>query len=127
MADKSPTDPMAAMHEAMAQFEQRLDSMSNTFFNTEQFAQGAGTATGLGAQMQKGMGDLMSRQLGMFNMPSRDDVTALGERMMQMDERLIRIEEMVSALAAQAAPAKTSGPPRTRKPPAKKSQKSSKK
>jgi hypothetical protein len=59
--------------------------------------------------MQKGVADHMSRQLAWFNMPSRGDVAAIGERLMVMENRLARIEAVLSRLAP---PVKTAPAPR---------------
>lgn len=122
MADKNLSDPMDAMRKAMGDLETRFDEMSKAVFGTDAFARTTGAATELGAKMQKGVSDQMSKNLEFFNMPSRGDITAIGERLMTMDERLVRIEETLARLA----PDETStspGPPRTRKPPAKKAAK----
>ena len=62
----------------------------------------------------------MARQLAMFNMPSREDVEQLGERLLTMDDRLVRIEEMLKRLdAGTVEAARKPMPPRTKKPAAK--------
>ena len=62
----------------------------------------------------------MGRQLELYNMPSREDITALGERIMEMETRLIRIEDMLQQALPTPQSEKRSGPPRTKKPAAKK-------
>ncbi len=49
----------------------------------------------------------MARQLAMFNMPSREDIEALGERLISMDDRLVRIEETLKRMAPSATHQKT--------------------
>ncbi len=117
MADSK--DPMDTIRKAMGDLETRFDEMSKAIFGTDAFARSSGAATELGAKVQKGLSDQMSKNLEFFNMPSRADVTAIGERLMTMDDRLVRIEEILSRIAPPAdRPA--SGPKRTRKSPAKK-------
>ena len=121
MADQS-TDPMDTIRKAMGDLEARFDEMSKAVFGTDAFAKASGAATEMGTKVQKGMSDQMSKNLEFFNMPSRADVTALGERLMTMDDRLVRIEDALARIAPPEAK-KTGGPKRTRKPPAKKTSK----
>ena len=117
MADK--IDPMDAMRKAMGDLESRFDEMAKAVFGTDAFAKASGTATDIGVKAQKQMAGQMSRNLEFFNMPSREDVTAIGERLMTIDDRLIRIEAALEKLVPPESKA-ASGPKRTRKPPAKK-------
>ncbi|NNC73618.1 MAG: hypothetical protein HKN78_12185 [Sphingomonadaceae bacterium] len=119
MADD--TDPMDSIRKAMGDLEGRFDEMAKAVFGTDAFAETSHRATELGAKVQRGMSDQMSKNLAFFNMPSREDVTAIGERLMTMDERLVRIEDALARLAPSER--KTTGPKRTRKPPAKKASK----
>ncbi|MBY0422627.1 MAG: hypothetical protein K2Q06_10005 [Parvularculaceae bacterium] len=71
------------------------------------------------ARAQKGLNDHWARQLAFFNMPSREDIEAIGDRLMSMDARLARMEEALARLAGPAAKPVRSGPARTKKPPTK--------
>ena len=75
----------------------------------------------LGSLMQ----EHMSRQLARLNMPSRDDIAALGKRMMEVDERLIRIEDKLQNMEPRNEMRDQSQtrkrPPRTKRPDTKKS------
>lgn len=125
MADQKSSDPIDVIRKAMGDLESRFDEMSNKIFNTELFARTSGAGAELGAKMQKGMADQMSKNLEFFNMPSRGDIGAIGERLMSMDARLERIEDTLARLAPPDTKA-ASGPPRTRKAPAKKTAKKKK-
>lgn len=117
-------DPVS---EAIAKLEERVDMIATSLMGTEEFARTANLASNVQMRMQKGMSTHMARQLAMFNMPSRDDITSLGERMMSVDERLVRIEEMLQRMApAPAASERAAQPPRTRKPKAKAAKKTAK-
>jgi hypothetical protein len=98
-------DPGDALRNAASELESRVDTIANALMGTEEFADAAGFAS----QMQKGVADHMSRQLAWFNMPSRGDVAAIGERLMVMENRLARIEAVLSRLAP---PVKTAPAPR---------------
>ena len=120
MANNNLSDPLDGLRKAMADLETRFDEMSKAIFGTDAFAKGANTASDLGAKVQQNVSEQMRRNLSFFNMPSREDVTALGERMMAIDDRLARIEDKLDKLAPAPAKKTASGPPRTRKAPAKK-------
>ena len=82
---------------------------------TNEFAGAANAASQIQLRMKKGVSDHMGRQLALFNMPSREDISSIGERLMTMDERLIRIETLLARLAPPAVPP-AGRPARTRKP-----------
>jgi hypothetical protein len=105
---------------AISELESKVDMIATALLETDEFARAANTANSLSLRLQKGIAGQMARRMAVFNMPSRDDVIALGERLMVMDERLVRIEEALAALAPPAQAVRRAGPPRTRKPPAKK-------
>lgn len=87
---------------------------------TEEFAGAANLASKLQLRAQKGMNDHMARQLAFFNMPSREDIALIGERLLSMDDRLVRIEATLARLAGPAPqPSGAARPPRTKKPPPK--------
>ncbi|MEQ9663615.1 MAG: hypothetical protein RLN87_13835 [Parasphingopyxis sp.] len=116
---ENKSDPMDMLRKAMADLEQRFDEMGRAIFGTDAFAKSTHRATELSTKVQQATSDQMARNLSFLNMPSRADVNAIGERLMGIEAQLARIEETLERLApAEAKPA--SGPPRTRKPPAKK-------
>lgn len=119
------------LQEAIAGLEERVDAIATAIMGTEEFARTANLAANLQLRMQKGMAGHMSRQLALFNMPSREDINALAERVMTMDERLVRVEALLVELirigvagtapadGAAVDPARRNGvvrPARTRQP-----------
>ena len=113
-------DASDAVREAISNLEARVDSIATALMGTEEFARTANVASNMQLRVKKGMNDHMARQLAIFNMPSRDDITAIGERLMVMDERLIAIEARLRALAPEAGKPASKSPPRTKRPAAKK-------
>ena len=111
-------NPMDAMRNAIGDLESRFDEMAKAVFGTEAFGRATGRATEFGVKAQKQVADQMSRNLEFFNMPSRSDVTAIGERLMSMEDRLIRIETALDKLLP-STDKPAPGPKRTRKPPTK--------
>lgn len=121
MAKSGVKDPGHSIREAIATLEERVDTIAGALMGTEEFARTANIANTMQLRVQKGVNDHMSRQLAMFNMPSREDINALGERVMVMDDRLVRIEEMLRRLTpVDAATVQRAKPPRTKKPRTKK-------
>lgn len=112
------SDPAEAIRSAIVQIEQRVDALAKALLGTEEVARTATAANQVQLMMRKGVGDHMARQLAFFNMPSREDIEAVGERLMSMEERLTAIEMILAEMAP--APKKKAGPPRTKKPRSKK-------
>jgi hypothetical protein len=112
-------DPADQIRAAIAKLEERVDTIGTALMGTEEFAGVATAASTLRARAQKGLSDHWGRQLAFFNMPSREDIAAIGDRLMSMDERLARVEHMLARMAGPDPGAKRAGPARTRKPPAK--------
>lgn len=99
--------------------ESRFEAMSKEFFGSDQFSRGANTANDISNRVKKGFSDHMGSQLAMYNMPSREDISAIGERIMEVENRLARIENMLMEALPSSPQATRTGPPRTKKPPAK--------
>lgn len=118
ISTKSAKDTGDSIREAIATLEARVDSIATALMGTEEFARTANAASNVQLRLQKGMNAHMARQLALFNMPSREDIAALGERMMTIDDRLVRIEDMLRQMTPPAG-AKAGSPPRTKKPRAK--------
>ena len=114
-----PADAADQIRAAIAKLEERVDTIGAALLGTEEFAGVATAASTLRARAQKGLNDHWGRQLAFFNMPSREDIAAIGDRLMSMDERLARVEQILSRMAGPDLAAKRAGPARTRKPPPK--------
>ena len=117
MASSDAHDPGKLVRDAVSKLESRVDAISTEIFGTSQFAQAANSMTAMTTRFRKGMHDGMAKTLETYNMPSREDVTALGERLMSVETRLGRIEELLTRLAQPAPARKAGGPSRTKKPP----------
>ncbi|GIW13229.1 MAG: hypothetical protein KatS3mg062_0668 [Tepidiforma sp.] len=124
MADKATMDPLAMWREWVAQSERQWNAFLNQAMATDEFSKAMGRFMDFYLNVQKGMNETMSRYLQLVNMPSRQEVLALGERLSAIEERLGRIEGMLARQAtAPAGAASENGapaaprPPRTKKPP----------
>jgi hypothetical protein len=116
ISNQKSSAPGDNVRQAINDLEKQIDNIATDLFGTDAFARTANSANALSARLQKGLSDHMSQRLATFNMPSREDVTAIGQRLMVMDERLMRIEEILARLAPAETKTRAAGPPRTRKP-----------
>ncbi|MBV8095238.1 MAG: hypothetical protein JOY71_03345 [Acetobacteraceae bacterium] len=135
MAESPLKDPAALWRDWVAQWEKGLNTFANQTMGSDEFSKYLNQMTSLMLRMQQSMGDLLGRYLKFLNLPSRDDLARLEERLQGIDASLNRISMMLERAAASreapgasAAPA-SSGPtplvprpPRTKQPPSQASQ-----
>ncbi len=113
---KSPfQDPIALWRDMVDKWEKQVNETGNKLMGNEQFSAVMGKASTVPLQMQKLLGEFMAKYLSTLNLPSRGDITALGERLSAIEDKLHRLT--VALDAKPAAPFVS--PPRTRKPPPK--------
>ena len=125
MADqRTAPDPFAMFQEWVANSERQWNGFLNNAMATDEFSQTMGRMMDVYLNMQKNLNEVMGRYLQLINVPTRNDILAIGERLSQIEDRLDGIENSV-ALAARAqvsanGAATTGGgsprPPRTKKP-----------
>ncbi len=120
---EQPTpDIMEAWREWLTQTERQFNALFNQAMNTEPFGRNMGGYMEVTTAFQRMMAEGMQRYLTFVNMPSRTDVTSLGETLRSIEDRLSRIEEMLQ-IAAEAVDMnegreeRRPEPPRTRTPP----------
>ena len=111
MAGASWDDPLGMWREMLDKFERQFNEAGNKVMGQEQFSAVVNKASVLPLAMQKALGEAMAKYFAALNLPSRDDIVALGERIGAVERELHRLS---AALAPAPAPAVT--PPRTRKP-----------
>ena len=117
---KTLPDPMAMWRDWVATSERQWNAFLNNAMATDEFSQAMGRFMDVYLGMQKNMNEVMGKYLQAANLPTRDDVIGLGERLTALEDRLIRMETLLVAMAAANAPAAEAPakprPPRTRKP-----------
>ncbi len=107
MAEKQQAmDPLAMWREWVAQSERQWNAFLNQAMATDEFSKAMGRFMDFYLNLQKGMNETMGRYLQLVNMPSRQEVLGLGERLSAIEERLGRIEGML----ARGAEAEVSDP-----------------
>jgi polyhydroxyalkanoic acid synthase PhaR subunit len=99
--------------EWVAQSERQWNAFFNEVMGTEQYSQSMGRLMALSLDQQKSMSEAMGRYLGALNLPTRNDVFALGDRLAGIEKRLASIEERLERLVGgEAVPASAPSPPR---------------
>ena len=124
MADQASTvDPFAMWRDWVANSERQWNGFLNDAMATDEFSQSMARMMDVYLNIQKNMNEVMGRYLQTINVPTRNDILALGERLSQIEDRLSGIENglrAASAAAAKSAPAKDAPevkrPARTKKP-----------
>ncbi len=126
MADQANIDPLALWRDWVANSERQWNSFLNNAMATDEFSQTMGRMMDVYLNVQKQMNEVMGRYLQVINVPTRNDVIAIGERLSQIEERLVSIEDAITAgqRATGAEPATTGAPPAARPPRTKKPAKS---
>ena len=92
MANDSPQDPAAMFREFVTQWERNVNSFANQVMGTESFSRMMQEAQRLQLALQQATSEAMGRRLAAMNMPTRDDVIRLAEKLAEVDRRLARIE-----------------------------------
>jgi polyhydroxyalkanoic acid synthase PhaR subunit len=120
MADQTTADPFALWRDWVANSERQWNGFLNNAMATDEFSQSMGRFMDVYLNLQKNMNEVMGRYLQTINVPTRNDILALGERLSQIEDRLSNIENTLRAnaapLPAPAAAAAVTRPPRTKKP-----------
>lgn len=124
MANTTTTvDPFAMFQEWVSNSERQWNGFLNNAMATDEFSQTMGRMMDVYLNMQKNLNEVMGRYLQLINVPTRNDILGIGERLSQIEDRLDRIESGVSLAVraqttAKSAPASTPArPPRTKRPP----------
>lgn len=111
MAGSPWDDPLGMWRDMLDKFERQFNEAGNKVMGQEQFSAAMNKASVLPLAMQKALGEAMAKYFAALNLPSREDIVALGERLGAVERELHRLG---AALAP--APAPAVNPPRTRKP-----------
>ncbi|MCK1368657.1 hypothetical protein [Bradyrhizobium sp. 62] len=120
MTDNS-NDPIAMWQKMVGEMEKGFNSFANQAMSSPEFSQAVNRAGGVAAGAQKQLGDLMEKYLVPMNLPSRDQVTGLAERLQSIEGQIGEIKSMLSQMAAGSGISQGSDtamrPPRTKRPP----------
>ncbi|WP_375161899.1 hypothetical protein [Bradyrhizobium sp. RDT46] len=120
MTDKT-NDPVAMWQKMVGEMEKGFNSFANQAMSSPEFSQAMNRAGGVAAGAQKQLGELMEKYLVSMNLPSREQVTGLAERLQSVEAQIGEIKTMLSRMAANSGITQgfdsTPRPPRTKRPP----------
>jgi hypothetical protein len=108
----------------VSQWEQNVNALANQTMASDEFSSSSNQAMTMALKLQQATGSAMATYLATMNLPSRADVTALGERLQAIETYLSRIAASLEATATPDASGrrrrkdrKATKPPRTKQPP----------
>ena len=104
--------------EWVSQSERQWNTFLTQAMGSESYSQSVGRFMEFYVAAQKQLGESMGRYLTALNLPTRDDLLGLGDRLAAIETRLARIETTLAhggGAGDDAMPA--TRPPRTRRPP----------
>jgi len=117
-ANEGPPDPAATFRDLVTQWERNFNSLANQVMGTESFSRLMQEAQRMQLALQQATSDAMGRRLASMNMPTREDIIRLAEKVSDVDRRLARIEASLDGQeGSTVAPENNRGRPRTRQPP----------
>jgi len=119
MASNGPPDPAATFRELVTTWERNVNSLANQVMGTESFSRLMQEMQRMQLALQQATSEAMGRRLAAMNMPTREDIIRLAEKLGEVERRLGRIEASLEGDATVVHDEPSRGArPRTRQPPA---------
>ena len=109
-------DPLQAWRDWFIQSERDWSEALTRIMKDESVARTIGKEINAGLYGQQMLKQGMAGQLGALNLPTQQDIEALGERIGRLEDAVARVEAGLLQLR-NATGAPSAQPPRTRKPP----------
>lgn len=124
-SQNATADLMEMWRSWLNETERQLNGFFGDVLGQESFARVSANYVDAYAVIQRALNQSMERYLTTFNLPTHSDITDLGERLSNIEERLAAMENMIRNIAASSGVEATGTvsqmrPRRTRKPPARK-------
>jgi poly(hydroxyalkanoate) synthase III subunit E len=121
MADKG-NDPAAIWQTMIGEMEKGFNAFANQAMTSPEFSRLMNQVGGVSAGLNKQLADLMEKYLTSMNLPSRAQMTSLGERLQTLESQVSEIMSMLRQLHPEAASPRDGHtpapkPPRTKRPP----------
>jgi hypothetical protein len=122
MADKTAetTNPLDTWRQFITDSERQWNGFFKEVLGTDGFSSSMNTWVEASLTVQRMIADNMERYYTTFNIPTHNDLVALGERMKAIEETLARLESALAQtnpkLAAVIRPAARRKPARTKRP-----------
>ena len=108
-------DPMKAWRDWFVQSERDWSEQLTGLMKDDNVARTLGEQIHAGLHKQQMLAQSMAGPLAAMNVPTREDLVAIGERIGRVEDAVARVEALVTRMAS----ADTARPARTRKAPAK--------
>lgn len=119
MSGQPPSDPFSLFRQMVNQWETMANELGGKALTTPEFAQGMQQATAATLQLQQAVQEGMTKVLAAANMPSRDDLATIGERVARIEAQLLRIEAAMAPADSASSSSAAPKPKRSKKPPPK--------
>jgi hypothetical protein len=116
-------DPAEIWRTFLAEFERNANNIANQAMGSQEFSRVMNQASGATVGAQKAFGDMMERYLASTNLPSRAQLTNIGERLQAIESQLSEIKALLNRIHGDDRPASPAAslapprPPRTKRPP----------
>lgn len=109
------TDPLKSWRDWFVQSERDWSEQITRLMKDDNVARTLGQEIHAGLHRQQMLSQSLAGPLAAMNVPTRDDLVAIGERIGRVEDAVARVEALVTRMASPATPR----PARTRKAPAK--------
>jgi hypothetical protein len=120
MADKG-NDPAVIWQTMIGEMEKGFNAFANQAMTSPEFSRFMNQFGGVSAGLNKQLAELMEKYLTSLNLPSRAQMTSLGERLQTIESQLNEITHLLrqAQLAAGSDDSHSAAPrpPRTKQPP----------
>jgi polyhydroxyalkanoic acid synthase PhaR subunit len=115
----SASDPFQVWRDWVSNSERQWNAFFNDAMATDEFSQAMGRGMDMYLGLQKNLNEVMGRYFSTMNMPTRDDILALGNRLTAVEDRLAGLEAAINRLAKanpqpKATGSSTTTPPKPR-------------
>lgn len=112
-----PFDPLHAWREWYQKSEKQWSDALSGLLGSEKFAQATGKYAQEAMHLHRMFNEAMAQYLSAINVPSRSDLTELGERLGQLEDALAGLQVEVRHLRRSLTePDPAAEPPRTKQP-----------
>ena len=122
MADKS-NDPAVIWQTMIGEMEKGFNTFANQAMTSPEFSRAMNQVGGVSAGVQKQLAELMEKYLTSMNLPSRAQMTGIGERLNAIESQLndisalLRQNNIGANIGGGNDQPLTPRPPRTKQPP----------
>ena len=99
MADSGAKDPAALWREMVGQWEKAANTLATGYMATNEFSREANRVMSASQHMQKGLQEVMGRYFDALNLPTKNDIDGLGERLHAIEDELSRVTAAIEQLA----------------------------